>query len=175
MVAAALVVVVGVIVALVVADRRAQARRVAQLEAGGCRYDQRADSDAGPGRNHVTGWPTYQVDPPAGGNHLATAAPAGVYAAERVPPDGQLVHALEHGDVILWHRPDAPEEVMAGLREIAERYPTDVLVVPRPSLTDQVAATAWHHRLLCGTSHPASLDLFVSTFRDKGPERVEDG
>ena len=157
---------------MVVANRRSDQRTVRQLEATGCRFDRSADSDRGQGRNHVAS-PTYRVDPPAGGNHLAAAAAAGEYE-DRLPDDGQLVHSLEHGDVILWHRPDAGEATLATLRRIADRYADDVLIVARSGLASEAAATAWHRRLHCPAVEEQALAQFVGSFRDKGPEREPD-
>ncbi|MCA1675132.1 MAG: DUF3105 domain-containing protein, partial [Actinobacteria bacterium] len=100
------------------------------------------------------------------------AAAAPLVYSDQVPPIEQVVHAMEHGDIVLWHRPDAESRLIDGLRSLADRYEGDVLVVPRPSLRTPVAATTWHRRLLCPEFEPAALDFFVSSFRDKGPEKV---
>ncbi|MDP8992266.1 MAG: DUF3105 domain-containing protein, partial [Actinomycetota bacterium] len=142
-----------------------------QLTAGSCSLDTRADPiDPSPG-NHVAD-PTYRVDPPAGGNHSPSAASAGTYRDGEVPPDGQLVHSLEHGYVVLWHRPDLAGPDRDALQGVAGRYERDVLVVPRPSLRTPVAATAWGRRLLCQEVEPDALSLFVRSYRNKGPEKV---
>ena len=171
MVAGVVLVLVGAVAALVLSNRKSSEETVSRLEAGSCQFDRRADSDSGPGRNHVAS-PTYEVDPPAGGNHLANAAGPGVFTAENTPPDGQLVHSLEHGYVVLWHKPDLPADEQTRLRELAGKYDRDVLLVPRPSLPQPVAATAWGRRLLCGDADVAALDLFVTSFRNEGPEKV---
>jgi hypothetical protein len=158
---------------LVASNRRAAQRTVQRLEAGACNYDTRTDADEGQGRNHVAA-PTYRVNPPAGGNHTLAAARPNVYT-QNVPPDGEIVHAMEHGDVVLWHRPDVPADVMAQLRDLSTRYDGDVLVVPRASLPTAVAATAWHRRLLCPSYERGPIDLFIRSYRDKGPERLEEG
>lgn len=163
--------VVVVIAGLVVADRRAESRRIAQVEAGGCQYDTRSDRDAGRGNNHLAD-PVYSVDPPAGGDHLASPARPGKYLLTALPPDGELVHALEHGDVVIWHRPELERSVLDELDKLRERYPDDVLIVPRITLDGPVAATAWHRRLLCPTAELESLDRFVLAFKDRGPEKV---
>lgn len=164
---------VGLVVAVIINNRRASERTVRRIEAAGCRFDRANDSDAGPGRNHVPGSPSYRVNPPAGGNHAASPAGPTVYAD--APPDGQVVHAMEHGDVVLWHRPDVAVEAVAQLREVAARYADDVLVVPRASLTVPVAATAWHRRVLCPEPNQGSIELFVRSYRDKGPEKQREG
>jgi hypothetical protein len=151
----------------VVNDRRQTARLVSSLEAGSCDFDR--DSD--PGRAHIIG-ATYRVDPPAGGDHDAAPAPAGTYTGANVPPDANLVHSLEHGFVILWHRADLPEPDREQLQAIRDRFPRDVLVVARPSLEVPVAATAWHKRLLCPTLDADALGRFADEFRNDGPEDV---
>lgn len=157
--------------ARVVADRNQAGEVRRQLTAGSCTFDTKADPTDPPPANHVPD-PTYRVDPPAGGNHSDVAARAGTYRGDQVPPDGQLVHSLEHGYVILWHRPDLPPEQRDALQKVADRHERDVLVVPRPTLSTPVAATAWGNRLLCRTAEPDPLDLFVREYRNKGPEKV---
>ncbi len=156
---------------LVVSNNRNKAQEAAGFETGSCNFDRNSDGDAGLGRNHVPD-PTYKVDPPAGGDHSPTAAPAGVYTAADTPPDGQLVHSLEHGYVIIWYRPDLAAPDLAALQELTKRHTRDVLLVPRASLAQPVAATAWHARLLCGDADVASLDKFVDQYVNKGPEAV---
>ncbi len=46
--------------------------------------------------------------------------------------------------------------------------------MPRPSLPSAVAATAWHRRLLCPSFEREPIELFIRSFRDKGPEKVEE-
>lgn len=168
-VASAIILVVVAVSWVVVANRRAERRTVAQLEAGGCSFDRSTDTDRGQGRNHIGTSPTYRVNPPAGGNHVAAVAAPGEYGSQP-PADGQVVHALEHGDVVLWHRPEAPEATLSALRNLADRYRDDVLIVARPGLASEVAATAWHRRLRCPAVEDDTLGLFVRSFRDRGPE-----
>lgn len=169
--AGVLVLTVGAVAAVVINSRRTSQRVIRNLEAGGCQFDRESDEDAGQGRNHVSGSIDYRTDPPAGGNHTTSAAAPTVYS-NPVPPDGQVVHAMEHGDIVLWHLPNAPPVLLDELRNLADRYEGDVLVVPRASMPTTVAATAWHRRLLCPAFERAALDLFVRSFRDKGPEKV---
>ena len=170
----AAVVLVGTITTVVVLNRQASERTIRRMEAGACEFDRRSDDDAGQGFNHVEGTPSYSVDPPAGGNHLATPASPAIYT-DRLPPDGQIVHAMEHGDVVLWHKPDVAPDVLDQLRGLANRYEEDVLVVPRTSLPTPVAATAWHRRLLCPSFEAGPVEQFIRAFRDKGPEKVDEG
>jgi len=172
--AAALAAVLVGVTLVVVNNRREETRITRQLEAGGCEVDSKADADAGStqSRNHVPA-PTYKVNPPAGGNHLATPAGAGVYTVTNAPPEGQVVHSMEHGYVILWHVPELAADRAEELRTLANKYDRDVLMVPRAGMPVPVAATAWHRRLLCGgSSDMAALEKFIVDFRNKGPEKV---
>ncbi len=166
---AAIVAVVGFVL---VSDKRERDQQAAGFQTASCRFDRESDSDNGAGRNHVAA-PTYQVDPPAGGNHTPQAAGAGDYTLENKPSDGLIVHALEHGYVVLWYRPDVDGLTLSALRDVAARHSRDVLVVPRPSIPTPVAATAWHARLLCEGIETDTIDRFVTTFANQGPEKIE--
>ena len=141
------------------------------LEQDGCTVDSRADK----GQDHVTS-ATYSVNPPAGGDHHSAPTPAGFYDMANVPVDGNLVHSLEHGFVVVWYRPDGVSAATVnGLRELA-RSRRWVLVVPRPSLPTALAATAWRRRLACPEgADPLRADgpigNFVTAFRNQGPEK----
>ncbi|HKY77066.1 MAG TPA: DUF3105 domain-containing protein [Acidimicrobiia bacterium] len=141
------------------------------LEQNGCTVDSRADK----GQKHVTS-ASYSVNPPAGGDHLAAATPAGFYNLANVPADGNLVHSLEHGFVVVWYRPDGVSgATVDGLRELA-RSRKWVLVVPRPTLPTALAVTAWRRRLLCPDAADAlradgPIGNFVTAFRNQGPEK----
>ena len=155
----------------VLGDRNQEAAARRELTAGSCTLDQRADRTDPSPNNHVAN-PTYEVDPPAGGNHSPRAAQPRVYQEGNAPPDGEVVHAMEHGYVILWHRPNASDAERDAVQRAADRYERDVLVVPRASLPTPVAATAWGQRLLCQQAEPEALAEFVRLYRNKGPEKV---
>jgi hypothetical protein len=136
------------------------------LTAGSCQTDTRSDG----GADHV-GNPTYKVNPPAGGDHEPVAAQPGIYDAGQLPSDGKLVHAEEHGFVILWYRPDAGADVVDKLKTLGDEYGNATLVAPRPSMSVPVAATAWHQRLLCQDYEEKPLRAFIEAYTDKGPEK----
>ena len=165
----AVVALVAAVVIAVAADRRADRADQERLTAGSCDYDTRSDRLTA--NNHVPP-ASYEVDPPAGGDHDPSPAPAGFYSGEgqAVPPDPRLVHSLEHGFVVLWHQPGLPEEELGAIRSVYEEHSEDVIVVPRPSLDVKVAATSWGRRLLCGEVEPERLSDFVELYRNDSPE-----
>jgi len=168
---AVLLVVIGVVVFSAVSSGDDSSSAVGPLDegAGDCTLDSKAD-DIGPNGVHISN-PTYKVEPPAGGSHLSSAANPGFYRESNVPPDGQLVHAMEHGFVVLWHRPDLPAEKLDQIEALSDRLGRELIVAPRPSLEGEVVVTAWNKRLLCGELVPEKVAEFSRLYRDKGPEK----
>lgn len=174
LIAGGLIVVLALLTITIVNSRRSNQRVIDDLEASGaCDYDSRNDTDAGTERNHVSGNLTYKVDPPSGGDHNPSPSPPGIFTADNVPTDSQIVHSLEHGYVALWHRPDLDPAALESLRALANEYSRDVLLVPRASLGETpVAATAWHRRLICERPDVEALERFITAYRNKGPEKI---
>jgi len=167
---AAIIGAVGLLVlgagALVWRNSRAEASARSAMTATGCRYDSRSDPGTGD-----TGNTKFSVDPPSGGPHGASPAASRSYSSGEVPDDGAVVHALEHGRIAIWYRPDLPAPEIERLRSLLEVRDRMVLLVPRPSLSGPVAATAWRRRLLCPQPDVDSLARFVRTYANKGPEK----
>jgi hypothetical protein len=155
-------------------DNRRDAELRDALTSGSCDVDTETDPTRPAGQNHVTS-ASYGVNPPAGGDHLASAARGGVYTAAAVPSDGLLVHSLEHGYVIAWHQPDLPAAQKKLLEEFEQRHDGDVIVAERANLPTPFAATAWGHRLLCQQVEEAPLERFFDEHVGNGPEDVPRG
>jgi hypothetical protein len=167
-------VVLAVVSLIVFLDRRGDTQLRAALTGGSCSVDDESDPTAGPGANHVSS-PTFQVNPPAGGNHLASVARGGVFAGPSVPADGLLVHALEHGYIVVWHEPDLSAEQRSQLEDFEAAHDGDVIVAERAGMPTSVAATAWNQRLLCDDVETGVLSRFLDEYLGKGPEKVRRG
>ena len=166
--AVATAVVVAIVSWQVISRRNAQ-RVIAAMTSGDCTYDTRSD----PGQvNEHGASPSFSVNPPAGGVHLASAARAGIYGVQAAPEDGLVVHALEHGFIAIFHQPDLADDHVRALQLIADEFSRDVLLIARSNLDVPVAATAWHRRLLCGSVEVPSIRRFVEEYRGEGPEKV---
>ena len=136
-----------------------------------------------PAREHVAGKVRYSSKPAAGGNHFEIPAEDGAY--EAAPPTERLVHALEHGRVVVWFKRSLPEKDRANLRAYFENDAYQQLLTPDATGSRYaVAATAWNRdpvplgggRLLgCPRMSDAAFDA-LATFRDEhrgdGPEAV---
>lgn len=131
-----------------------------------CAYDRRSDQ----GRAHVTE-PIYRIEPPSGGPHVVTPASGGFKEFDSVPTDGELVHAMEHGAVVVWYSGALDADDEQALRELADSDRA-VIVVPRSALGVPLAVTAWHRRMLCEVVDTEAVARFSATFRGRGPERV---
>lgn len=152
--------------ALVWRDRQADRDEQQAMTANGCRYDTRSDSGTGD-----TGNTMFSVNPPSGGPHALSPASSGSYREGSVPDDGAVVHALEHGRIAIWYRPDLPApdvDRLAGLLEVESGM---VLLLPRPALEVPVAATAWRRRLLCPRPDVDALARFIRAYENMGPEK----
>jgi hypothetical protein len=126
----------------------------------------------------------YKDNPPTTGRHYQVPADDGVYNGQP-PPDEALVHALEHGRVIIWVKPSVAEDARATIRAMDdEDEGFQTLLVQRKSMPYAVAATAWNRdpqpggtgrTLGCDRWTPEVLDAlraFRDEHRSNGPEPV---
>jgi hypothetical protein len=151
------------------------------VEAAGCELK----SERARGRDHTTDLAErvqYPSNPPTGGNHYIE--PTDDTAFPEAPQDEQLVHSLEHGRVIIWFKPNLPEDTRADLKALYDSDTYQMIIVPRREMPYQVAASAWSRepepngtgRLLgCERYNERVFDA-LRTFRDEhrsnGPEPI---
>lgn len=125
------------------------------------------------GREHLASGASYDYgDPaPASGPHARRAPRCGEYS-DPLPPT-LAVHALEHGAVVLWHRPDVGDEVRDRLLGIMDEHDSHVIVSPNPDIRQPVVATAWQRRMRFADPEDPLVAEFVDTYRNRGPESVD--
>jgi hypothetical protein len=124
----------------------------------------------------------YQDNPPTNGRHYQIPAEDALYS--QAPTDEELVHTLEHGRVIVWAKPNLPEETRQALRALYDEDDYQMVLVPRRNMEPAVAATAWNRdpepggtgrTLACDRWNENVVDA-IRTFRDEhrsnGPEPV---
>jgi uncharacterized protein DUF3105 len=120
----------------------------------------------------------YKSEPPALGRHYQVPIEDDIY--DEAPPVTHTVHALEHGRVIIWLRPDLPSDQLAQFKALYEEDPYHVIMVPRAELKQPFAMSAWvgesaGHVLRCKDVNDSTWDAirsFKETYRDKAPEFV---
>ncbi|MGH2743177.1 MAG: DUF3105 domain-containing protein, partial [Thermoleophilaceae bacterium] len=124
----------------------------------------------------------YEDNPPTNGRHYFEPAEDGLYY--EAPQDEQLVHTLEHGRVLVWAKPNLPQEARETIRALFDEDDYQMVVVPRRNMEPAVAATAWNRdpdpggtgrTLVCPRWNDEVADA-IRTFRDEhrsnGPEPV---
>ncbi|MEE8336968.1 MAG: DUF3105 domain-containing protein [Dehalococcoidia bacterium] len=111
-------------------------------------------------------------EPPSIGPHFAQPWPVGSY--EEQVPDGNVVHALEHGIVWFSYNPELiSEDLLEVLRDVAGDFRRDVILSPRPQNDSAIYAVSWGRVLkIDGTagSEEQLLRDFVETNRNRSPE-----
>lgn len=112
----------------------------------------------------------YNSNPPAGGNHYATTAHAGIY--DTPPADGYLVHSLEHGAVILWYQPNLPKEDIEKLKKIFSQTPGKSIMTARKDLDVPVAVSSWGRVLKLQNIDSKQIKNFFEVNSDRGPEQA---
>ncbi len=124
------------------------------------------------GRNHLN--PNEPIEYPGrfptSGDHYGVWTDPGFYDEVQAP--AQLVHAAEHGHVIIYY--DQPgEEVVATLRGWARLYGGNwdgLVVTPMPGLDETVVLVAWTRRLTLDRLDVAAAAAFIDVYRGRGPE-----
>lgn len=106
--------------------------------------------------------PTYEADPPSGGDHDPVWLNCDVYEVE--VPNRNAVHSLEHGVVWFAHDPDLPDDQLDELRALYDGRPDRVIVSPYPDLDSPVVAVAWERRLEVDRADDPRLEEFLDAF-----------
>ena len=116
----------------------------------------------------------YRTNPPTSGDHFPQWAEDGVYPPGQTPPLGQLVHALEHGRVLVQYRdPELASPLQAFVDEKQGRHL--LLFQNETQMPFAVAASAWTHLLGCAEMNDRVYDAlrtFYDAYVDKAPELV---
>lgn len=130
------------------------------------------------GKNHAPDGQqlTYNPYPPSSGTHYGVTADYGFHDTQ--VPDGQLVHNLEHGAVILYYKPGASSDVIQQLKDAYTNFPpgkygkVKMVVTPSAQLTQPFAMTAWTRLEYFSTLDINAMRAFYQAWVDKGPEDV---
>jgi hypothetical protein len=143
-----------------------------------CQVERRMPPDEGAGHVMLCAPVSYNSKPPASGSHYDTWP---VFRAYDNPvPWGFLVHAMEHGAVVIAYNcpggcpseVQAAKEVMAAapVRPRCPRAP--VILTPDPTLDVRFAAAAWGHVLRASCFDRQAFGDFIAERRDMGPELI---
>ena len=133
------------------------------------------------GANHVDCLPvpTYQTKPPSSGNHYAIWADFKTYTTP--VPWGHLVHALEHGAiVIVYNCPGGCPDEVAAAQKMIDAFPADpicasppthrLILAPDPTLDVRWAASAWTWTIRATCFDPDAFGAFAQAHYGMGGE-----
>jgi hypothetical protein len=123
----------------------------------------------------------YLSNPPTSGPHYPRWANVQTY--DEPPPLGYLVHAMEHGAVLLGYRcPSGCDTEVAAMQAFVDGLADDpscppnvrvrLIITPLPSLDVPFAAAAWGHMLKADCFDETLLADFVDAHYASGPEDV---
>src|SRR6185503_1451569 len=131
---------------------------------------------ANEGWNHVAEGSavTYRHNPPASGPHYPVWLRYQAYTSAIARP--YWVHNLEHGAIVLLHRPDAPAAAVSTLNEVLRSLPLDsecgharALLLPDPLLDRPFAAVAANFALTGDCVSPSAIRSFTTAHRNRAP------
>ena len=125
----------------------------------------------------------YGSNPPSSGPHYNSWANFQEFT--HPVEDGNLVHSMEHGAVLLLYScaPGAEcDALVAALRAVRDAVPADplcdpairtrVILAPRAANDVAVAAAAWGHVYRADCVDAVSLSSFINDHYAKGPENL---
>lgn len=119
----------------------------------------------------------YRANPPASGPHYPVWARYEAYATTLARP--YWVHNLEHGAIVLLHRPDAPAAGVAALGNTFRALPNDpacghprALLTPDPLLPRPFAAVAADFALSGDCVNAEAIRQFTLAHRARAPEEI---
>lgn len=126
------------------------------------------------GQNHVADGQQvkYDIDPPTSGDHYAVPTAPGFYTAAQTAE--RLVHALEHGNVVIYYDPaKLPAADVDAVKALVKKYTGQwdgMVAVPRTDPNNPLILTAWENSLRLQSYDKAKVEQFVDLFRGRGPE-----
>lgn len=121
---------------------------------------------------------TYKSYPPSSGPHYGTTTPYGF--SDKEIPEGNLVHDLEHGALVLYYKPDLPANVVQQLRDAFTKLPpakygkVKLVITPYSKIqSSAIMVLAGWNRVVPFTEY--NFDKLSAAYQaivDKGPEDI---
>lgn len=123
----------------------------------------------------------YNSTPPTSGPHYGTPADPGFYPNPLEPE--QLVHNLEHGQLVIWYDPQASASAVEGIQALVEDansraqragFVEPLLAAPFEGLDSgfDYSLSGWRNLQSCESYSRTAIDDFRTEFQGRGPEQV---
>jgi hypothetical protein len=120
------------------------------------------------GRPH----PAYNSDPPTSGWHTPQTANWGAF--RNAIPDQIIVHNLEHGGIWISYSDPKDTTLVEKLETLTARYRSKVILTPRSGNDAPIVVAAWTRLMKLDTYDEEKIVRFIDAFKNKGPESVPD-
>ena len=165
----AVVIVVGIFIVQAGKNSSATSREASTKPEIGAQVDA---LDPETDRVHISDPSKLQIpdgQPPVRGPHYAVPQSVGVY--QQPVPDGNAIHALEHGIVWIAYNPTLLDaDGVKALDELGKKYNVDTIISPRPLNSTAIAAASWGYYMDLDKFDKAQLEDFIKTNRNRSPE-----
>ena len=117
----------------------------------------------------------YNTNPPTSGPHYGSPlAPIGTgFYSEPVEAE-KVIHNLEHGQIVIYYNPDAPEDTVDDIVTLTKQEPEATVAVPYDDIEapSQLVLAAWANLQECVQVAQEVVDEFRADFQGRGPEQV---
>lgn len=167
------VAIAALVVALVVSDRREKTVVASDFGAAAEEACEEAQEIEDQGAEHVddgTIVDSYNSSPGTSGPHWQSPASAGFYPQPL--EQSQLVHNLEHGQIVIYYSPDLDDESVDFLEAYTDAGQGAVIATPSTDLNEPVVLAAWTRLQECSEASSAAIDSFRERFQGKAPEQI---
>lgn len=126
------------------------------------------------GRDHTTEPVQYEMKIPTSGIHSPHDLKFGFYSEK--PLYEELVHNLEHGDIIIYYRAEADQATIKRLKYLTKFRVAGagVLAVPNEDIPEgkEIVVTAWTKTMEQAVFNEQEVGKFMYDWINKGPEQI---
>ncbi|MCG7383897.1 DUF3105 domain-containing protein [Paenibacillus sp. ACRRY] len=126
------------------------------------------------GAEHTEDPIDYDMTIPTSGPHNPHDIKFGFYTD--FPGYPYLVHNLEHGDIIIYYRENASEDLKEHLKYLTKfrEAGAGILAVPNKDIPEgsEVVVTAWTKTMKLDIFDDAKVGTFINRYINQGPEKI---
>ena len=114
----------------------------------------------------------YNSSPPTSGPHYEIPSDTGFF--ESAIEAEQVVHNLEHGQIVIWYSPDAPSETLTDIENLVDQEPQATVAVPYTDIESPYTfvLTGWTAAQRCEQVSQEVVDDFRREYQGMGPEKI---
>lgn len=127
------------------------------------------------GREHIAPGAThepYASNPPVSGPHYAKWSECGIF--EELIPVETFIHNMEHGQVVVYYKPDLPQEEVQKLKDFVTPLLGDgwILMAQNKDIDSNIVLASWGRYQLFDTFDEVAFRAFYKANIKRGPERI---